>query len=106
MLIVTFVCMSKKGVMLLVINRKYKIINLFLSLYNYLPSALIFLVPQMFVSVSQQQKDCCWSANFSANFCGWKSITWSAQLFPMTINFSFLDWSRYFFFEVALHLYS
>jgi hypothetical protein len=35
-----------------------------------------------------------WSANFSANFCRWRGVTWSARRVFAVINLGFLDRSR------------
>ena len=35
----------------------------------------------------------------SANFCGYRGVTWSAQRFPTAVNLCFLDRSRYFLFK-------
>ena len=35
----------------------------------------------------------------SANFCGYRGVTWSAQRIPMAVNLCFLDRSRYFLFK-------
>ena len=42
----------------------------------------------------------------SANFCGKRGITWSAQRVPTAVNLCFLDRSRYFFIQVAPQLTS
>ena len=42
----------------------------------------------------------------SANFCGWRGVTWSAQLIPTAVNLCFLDQSRYLFIQVAPQLTS
>ena len=43
----------------------------------------------------------------SANFCGKRGVTWSAQRIPTAVNLCFLDRSRYFFFiQVAPQLTS
>ena len=42
----------------------------------------------------------------SANFCGWRGVTWSAQRIPTAVNICFLDRSRYFFIQVAPQLTS
>ena len=39
---------------------------------------------------------------FSANFCGQRGVTWSAQRIPTAGNLSFLDRSRYFLFKYLL----
>jgi hypothetical protein len=48
------------------------------------------------------------SVKFSANFCGYRSVAWSERLTPppTVVNLSFLDRSRYFFFQVASHFSS
>ena len=35
----------------------------------------------------------------SANFCGQRGVTWSAQRVPTAVNLCFLDRSRYFFYS-------
>src|SRR5215510_191291 len=35
----------------------------------------------------------------SANFCGKRGVTWSAQRNPTAVNICFLDRSRYFFYS-------
>ena len=35
----------------------------------------------------------------SANFCGYRGVTWSAQRIPTAVNLCFLDRSRYFLFK-------
>ena len=35
----------------------------------------------------------------SANFCGWRGVTWSAQRIPTAVNLCFLERSRYFLFK-------
>jgi hypothetical protein len=35
----------------------------------------------------------------SANFCGQRGVTWSAQRIPTAVNLCFLDRSRYFFYS-------
>jgi hypothetical protein len=42
------------------------------------------------------------SAKFSANFCGQRSVAWSVRRSPMVVNLSFLDRSRYFSFRYLL----
>jgi hypothetical protein len=37
----------------------------------------------------------------SANFCGQRGVTWSAQRISTVVNLYFLDRSRYFFIQVA-----
>jgi hypothetical protein len=38
----------------------------------------------------------------TANFCGYRGVVWSVQRVPMAINHGFIDWSCYFFIQVAL----
>jgi hypothetical protein len=47
-----------------------------------------------------------WSANFSANFCGYMGVSWSAQRFRIAINLGFLDRRAAPFFQAALLLSS
>src|SRR5215510_5488426 len=35
----------------------------------------------------------------SANLCGYRGVTWSAQRIPTAVNLCFLDRSRYFFYS-------
>ena len=42
----------------------------------------------------------------SANFCGLRGVTWSAQRIPTAVNLCFLDRSLYFFIQVAPQLTS
>ena len=42
----------------------------------------------------------------SANFSGWRGVTWSAQRVPTVVNLCFLDRSRYLFIQVAPQLTS
>ena len=35
----------------------------------------------------------------SANFCGYRGVTWSAHRIPTAVNICFLDRSRYFLFK-------
>ena len=40
----------------------------------------------------------------SANVCGYRGVTWSAQRIPTAVNLCFLDRNRYFFIQVAPQL--
>ena len=42
----------------------------------------------------------------SANFCGYRSVTWSAQRVPTAVNLCFLDLEPLFFIQVAPQLTS
>ena len=42
----------------------------------------------------------------SANFWGYRGVTWSAQRIPTAVNLCFLDRSRYFFIQAAPQLTS
>jgi hypothetical protein len=39
-------------------------------------------------------------------FAGREGVAWSAQRIPTTVNLGFLDWSPYFFIQVASQLSS
>jgi hypothetical protein len=42
----------------------------------------------------------------SANFLRVEGVAWSVQRIPMAVNLGFLDWSRYYFIQVAPQLSS